>query len=203
MATAPTLSAPKTAQLPPPTFHRFTIAQYHRMIELGILREHERVQLLEGLIVDKMTHNPPHDATVLLAQTELLKRLPPEWVLRIQSAITTTHSEPEPDLVVARGPARRYVQSHPRPADIALIIEVADTSLSRDREVMGPINARGRIPVYWIINLVARQVEVCAQPKAGRNAGFRQRRDFGADESVPLVIAGQELGQIPVRELLP
>src|SRR5262249_20113394 len=113
--------------------HRFSVEQYHRMIEAGILTEDDRVELLEGVIVDKMTHNPPNDGTIGLLQTELLKRLPDGWVLRIQSAITLTDSEPEPDLAVSRGPWRRYLQAHPVPRDLALVVEVADATLAQDQ----------------------------------------------------------------------
>jgi Uma2 family endonuclease len=183
--------------------HRFTVEQYHRMIETGLLTEDERVELLEGLIVDKMPHNPPHDGSILLAQTQLLSHLPGGWVLRIQSAITLADSEPEPDLVVAQGPSRRYVDHHPSPREIALLIEVADSTLADDRDTKGRVYARARLPVYWIVNLVDFRLEVYTRPRAGKAPAYRQRRDFGIEELVPLVIAGEEVARVPVRELLP
>jgi Uma2 family endonuclease len=173
------------------------------MIETGVLTENDRVELVEGVIVDKMPHNPPHDGSILLAQTELLGHLPGGWVLRIQSAITLPDSEPEPDLVVAQGPGRRYVDHHPLPREIALVIEVADSSLADDRETKGRVYARARLPVYWIINPVDSRLEAYTQPRAGKSPAYRRRRDFGAEEVIPLVIAGQEVALIPVRELLP
>ncbi len=182
---------------------RFSVNQYHRLIRAGVLREHDRVQLLEGSIVAKMTHKPPHDVAVDLTQTAIAPRLPAGWRVRVQSAITTQESEPEPDVAVVRGPARRYVRSHPRPKDIGMIAEVADTSLLEDRTVQARIYARARIPVYWIINLVQAVVEVYTQPKGGKAPGYGQRRDYHQDESVPLIIAGRRVGLIPVRDLLP
>jgi Uma2 family endonuclease len=173
------------------------------MIEQGILSENDRVELLEGWITPKMTHNPPHDCAVLLGQTELLARLSTDWIVRVQSAITTRGSEPEPDLVIARGPARRYARSHPRRDDIALLIEVADTSLQEDRVIKARLYARMRIPAYWIINLVEGQVEVYTEPKTGRSPAFRQRMDYGIKDSVPLSIEGHDFGLIPVKNLLP
>jgi len=200
------LAQPQPQPADPPASlraHRFTVAQYHRLLETGILREHDRVELIQGLIVDKMTHNPPHDGTVLLVQTEVLQLLPGEWVLRIQSAITLTDSEPEPDLTIARGPRRRYLTAHPRTIDIGQLIEVSDTSLEEDRSIMGPLYAQARIPCYWIVNLKAGQVEVYREPRAGKSPGYRQRQDFGVNASVPLILGGREVGSIPVREILP
>ncbi len=204
MSTVAPVSRRTTAtSLPPRPVYRFTVEQYHRMIEQGILSEHDRVELLEGWITPKRTHNPPHDCSVLLGQTELLARLPADWIVRVQSAITTRDSEPEPDLVVARGPARRYARAHPKRDDIALLIEVADTTLQEDRDEKARLYARARIATYWIINLIERRVEVYTEPKTGRSPAYRQRKDYGIKDSVPLVIAGRDFGLIPVKELLP
>jgi hypothetical protein len=140
---------------------------------------------------------------VELTQTQLLARLSADWILRVQSAITIQGSEPEPDLLVARGPSRRYARAHPRPADIALLIEVAEATLEADRTEKGPLYARSRITDYWIINLVDAQVEAYTEPRAGKSPAYRQRKDYYIKDSVPLVIGGQHLGDIPVRELLP
>lgn len=197
--------SPKFAALPMPPMpvYRFTVRQYHRMIDQGILTEHDRVELLEGWITPKMTHNPPHDCSVLLTQTELLSRLSVDWIVRVQSAITTRDSEPEPDLVIARGPARRYARAHPKRDDIYLLIEVADTSLQDDRVVMSRLYARYRIAIYWIINLIESQVEVYTEPKTGRSPAYRQRKDYGIKDSVPLILEGRDFGLIPVKNLLP
>jgi Uma2 family endonuclease len=183
--------------------YRFSVEQYHRMAEAGILTENDRAELLEGVIIYKMTHNPPHDGTILLLQTELLRRLPKDWVLRIQSSITLADSEPEPDLAVARGPARRYLRAHPVPRDLPLVIEVAESTLLQDRNEKGRAYARARIPVYWVVNLNAWSVEVYTEPRAGRSPLYRQRRDYTAEESVPVVLQGEEVGQISVRDVLP
>jgi Uma2 family endonuclease len=172
------------------------------MIKAGILTAKDRVELLEGWIVPKMPHNPPHDGTVWLAQTVLLSRLPASWIVRVQSAITTQNSEPEPDLVVARGPGQRYLTTHPEPKDLAVVIEVADSTLAEDRE-KGRVYARAKIPMYWIINLPEDQVEVYTQPKGGKAPAYRQRQDYHVPQSVPLVLEEGKTIQIAVRELLP
>jgi Uma2 family endonuclease len=179
------------------------VKQYERMTELGLLTSSDRVELLEGIIVDKMTQNPPHNAAIDLLREQLEPLLSADYRIREQKAIRLGESEPEPDLVVVRGPAKRYAGRHPGPQDIALVIEVADTSLADDRERKGRIYARVRLPVYWIVNLRDAIVEVYTDPKGGRARGYATRRDYGRDESAPVIVAGKKVGAVPVRELLP
>jgi Uma2 family endonuclease len=198
---APPAAVPnQTLALP---HHRFTVEQYHAMIAAGIFRGDDRCELLEGWIIDKMTHNPPHDCCILLAQTFLLSKLPSDWVLRIQSSITLATSEPEPDLLIARGPIRRYSQSHPTPKETGLLIEVADSTLAIDREFKSLVYANAHVEVYWIINLTDRQIEVFTDPKGGKSPSYRQQREYSASQSVPLLLDGHEIARIPVNELLP
>jgi Uma2 family endonuclease len=180
------------------------VDEYHRLIREGIIQNIERTELLDGWIVSRMTRNPPHDVSLDKSQDAIRPCLPTGWRLRVQSAITLSGSEPEPDLAVVAGPADRYLASHPKPADIAALIEISDSSLQEDREVKGPIYARERIPVYWIINLVESRVEVYTDPTGpGAEPDYRTHRVFGIGEQVPLVIAGVEVGMIPVKDLLP
>jgi Uma2 family endonuclease len=172
------------------------------MIETGILTADDQVELLEGSIVPKMPHNPPHDGTVWPVQTALLSRLPKGWILRVQSAITTTDSQPEPDLVIARGPGLRYFTSHPEPKEVALVVEVSDTTLDQDRDEKARLYARARIPIYWIVNLVEEQVEVYTEPRPGRRPSYRHREDFAPPNELPLVIDGREVAHIDLHEIL-
>jgi Uma2 family endonuclease len=165
--------APTTASgpvvRPAPTLYRLSVAQYQDMIRVGVLREDEKVELLEGLLVEKMTRNPPHDTALMLVQAALNAQLPSGWLTRIQCAVTSADSVPEPDVAVVLGPPRRYLRAHPSPADIALVVEISDTSLDFDRTDKLRIYARARIPVYWIVNLPDRCVEVYTQPRGGRS----------------------------------
>lgn len=183
--------------------YHFTVEQYHRLIEAGVIPSDERVELLEGVIVRKMPHNPPHDGTVWLAQTTLLARLPAAWIIRVQSAITLSDSEPEPDIILARGPGAPYLQAHPMPSDIGLIVEVADTTLDTDREIKGRTYARARIPVYWIVNIPDGTIEVYTRPVAGKTPRYRTRQDIVPPASVALILDGIEVGQVPAAQLLP
>ncbi|MBI4602820.1 MAG: Uma2 family endonuclease, partial [Planctomycetes bacterium] len=126
---------------PPVPIRRFTVVEYHRLGEVGVLTEDDRVELLEGWILEKMVHNPPHGATIDQARDTIGGRLPPEWRVRVQLPITTADSEPEPDLAVVRGPASRYARNHPGPEEVAFLVEVADTTLVRDRGFKGRIYA--------------------------------------------------------------
>jgi Uma2 family endonuclease len=192
-----------TGPLPPAPPRRFTVAEYHHLIETGVFANDERYELINGWLVPKMTRNPPHDVCLVLVPEAIRRLLPRGWHVRIQSAITTDDSEPEPDIAVARGPARRYVRHHPSPADIAMLIEIAESSLDLDRDVKGPMYARAGIAIYWIINLVDNQVEVYTDPNGGRRPKYRRRRVFEIDSRLPLVIGGKEVERIAVRELLP
>lgn len=186
-----------------PSLHRFTVAQYHQMIERGILTGDDRVELLEGRIVDKMPHNPPHDGSITRVYRRIDRVLPDDWLLRIQSAVTLRDSEPEPDFGVVRGPEEEYFSRHPNPRDIGLLIEVADSTLMQDRRYKGQLYAQNRIPAYWIINLVNRIVEVHTSPRGGKSPSYRERHDYQIGKSVPLILEGRQIGLIPVRELLP
>lgn len=187
-----------------PLLRCFTVEEYHRMIQGGILDEEDPVELLEGWLVLKMPHNPPHDSTVYRVQTRLWRVLPADWLCRIQSAVTMEKSEPEPDLAVARGPENRYDDHHPTPQELALVVEVADSTLARDRQDKGSLYARNRVSTYWIVNLVEVQIEVYTDPSGpGTSPHYRQRHDYGMADTVPLVLAGQAVAQFAVRELLP
>src|SRR5690348_4645166 len=91
------------------SFRRFSVDEYHRMIETGILNELDQVELLEGVVVVKMPRNPIHDATIELIEEALSRLLPAGWRVRVQSAVTFRDSEPEPDLAVVRGSPRNRV----------------------------------------------------------------------------------------------
>src|SRR5437764_11230931 len=145
-------------------FRRFTVSEYHRLIELGILTEDDNLELLDGYLVHKTSRNPPHDAAIQKGLKKWLRLLPPGWDLRVQSAITLTESEPEPDFAIVRGDETVYVSRHPAAADIGLVVEVSDSTLPGDRDDKGRIYARAGLQCYWIVNLNDRQIEVYTAP---------------------------------------
>jgi Uma2 family endonuclease len=185
-------------------FRRFTVAEYHNLIRMGILTEDDNLELIEGYLVHKMSRNPPHDGTIMAAQAAFTRLLPTGWVFRVQSAITLPDSEPEPDLAVVRGSVRTYFTHHPGPQDFGIVIEVSDSTLVGDRDDKARMYARARIPEYWIINLVDRQIEVSTVPSGpGATPAYANRRDYPLAAAVPLLLDGQPVGTIPVADLLP
>jgi Uma2 family endonuclease len=184
--------------------HRFTVKQYHRMIEVGVFSDRDPVELLEGWIVDQMGHNPPHDVVVKLVSLMLDRAIPDRFHSRVQSAVTLADSEPLPDVAVVAGSVRDYITRHPGPADIALLVEVSDASIDRDQGQKVRLYARAMVPAYWIINLQAAIVEVHTQPTGpAATPQYQKVERFGPNDAIPLTVAGQALPPIRVKEILP
>ncbi len=138
--------------------HRFTVAQYRRLGELGVLAPEDRVELLEGWIIEKMNHRPAHGHAVRYLSDWLGRVLPVGWLSQCQLPITTDTSEPEPDLAIIRGKHADFRDRHPYGTDCRLLIEVADTSLAKDR-AKAAIYAAAGVEEYWIVNLIDKQLE--------------------------------------------
>ena len=194
----PATAVPLVAAGPP--VRRFTVDEYHRMIESGILLEDDRVELLDGWILEMSPIGPPHEVCVSLILAALQQILPRAWFVRVQAPITLATGEPQPDLAVVRGKARDYLSHHPGPPDIALLIEIADSSLQFDRLQKRRQYAIAGIPEYWIVNLVNRCLEVCRDP-AGGDYGIREIID--AVGSIELAIDGTVVSRFEVADLLP
>lgn len=184
----------------PESVWRMSVEQYHQMIDAGILTDDDSVELLEGILVTKMSKNPPHRLATQLAREALARIIIRDWYVDAQEPITLADSEPEPDVSVVRGERRQYADHHPGAQDIAMVVEVADATLQRDRRLKKCIYAMAGIPIYWIINLIEQQIEVYTDPSG---SDYFQREDFGPDAEVPVVIGGQEIGRLAVREILP
>jgi Uma2 family endonuclease len=169
------------------------------MIRAGQITEEDRVELLDGWIVQKMGKHPLHDGTVDLLDFLLGKMLPDGWFIRIQNAVVTPDSTPEPDLAVVRGQPGDYRRRHPTGADVALIIEVADTTLARDR-AKAPIYARAGIPSYWIVNLPGSHVIALGQPAgSGFDAAYQSQAILAGAQELSLVIDGRSVGSLEAR----
>jgi Uma2 family endonuclease len=184
-------------------FRRFTVAEYQKLIDTGVLTDEDEVELLEGHLVLKMPADPPHDAAMTALDYFLQRLLPPGFLVRCQHGSDFPDSRPEPDIAVVRGDLRTFRTRHPEPADMALVIEVSDSSLARDRIDKGRIYARANIPEYWVVNLVDRQVEVYTDPTGPVSAPvYRRRQDYPPGASVPLVLDGVPAGAVSVSEVL-
>lgn len=190
--------------LPPGPVRRFTVDEYHRMIETGVLTDGEPYELLEGWIVSKMAHNPRHAGAIQRTARRLSPVVPAGWVVRIQLPISLSDSEPEPDVAVVVDDGVDYTRRHPGPADVALIVEVANTSLAFDRSVTARIYARAGIPAYWVVNVVDRRVEAFTDPDStAEEPAYRSRRDVPPGETLPLVLGGATVAELPAVDLLP
>lgn len=193
----------KSLEVPSDPIWRLTVEQYHQMIEAGILTEDDPLELLEGWLVTKMPKNPPHTLATQITRDVLASILPSGWFINIQEPITMTDSEPEPDVTVIRGDRRDYLKRHPNPAKVALLVEVADATLQKDRRLKLRLYAEAGIAIYWILNLPERQLEVYSDPAGkGAQAAYRKRIDYNDSDRVPVVIEGHEVGQIAVQALL-
>ncbi len=189
--------------IPPFPMHRFTVDEYHRMIETGIITENDRVELLRGWVVAKMGTNPPHNYAVNALMKALLAIAGPDAAVRIQQPITTTDSEPEPDVVLATGTNADYKTGNPRPSEMIVLVEVSESSLLEDQTTKLALYAGAKVAVRWIVNLVERRVEVYTQPRGGKSPTYKSQTNSAPGDAVPVACGGKTLGRIPVKELLP
>jgi Uma2 family endonuclease len=204
--TTTTLGTPATAIPPTQTLipYRFSVEDYHKMIELGILREGGPVELIEGIVVRTMSQNPSHKIAVRRSARRIESIAGTGWQVWSQAPVTLSSSEPEPDVTVSRGDETTYAARHPAPPDIGLLVEVSDSTLDYDRTVKAQMYARDNVAEYWIVNIPDRQVEVYTQPSGAAAApAYGNSQIYRAGSSVPLTLDGVLVGQIPVGELLP
>ena len=178
--------------------YRMTVDEYHR---IGELLDDPRVELIDGYLVKKMPKNPEHSWTTKEVLKALDARLQPGWTSRQeQPVLIPAYDEPEPGVAIVRGSDADYKHRKPGPADVALLVEVSDTTLSIDRGMKLSAYARESIPIYWIVNLVDRQVEVYTGPGP---AGYATLLVFKPGQQVPVVIDGQQRAPIAVDDILP
>lgn len=162
------------------TLKRFTLAEYHRLAELGFFGEDDRVELTHGQIVEMAAKGTAHEVCLTRLLRELPKLVGDCATLRCQSPLVLPRdSEPEPDFTLVQNRADDYLSSHPEPADALLVIEISDSSLSYDavnaapggflqenvdQEVKLSLYAEASISDYWIFNLIENYLEVYSQP---------------------------------------
>ena len=189
-------------EAPPGEFRlkRFTIPEYERLIGIGGIPETDPVELLDGWVVQKMPHNAPHDSSVSRLNRRLGRVLGEKWIVRIQSSVRLDHSIPEPDLAVVFGPEDRFDVDRPGPGEIELVVEVSAASLAHDRGFKHSLYARNGIPVYWVVNLIDRQIEVYTKPKGNK---YAKRTDYKPGDDVPVTVAGKKRGTVAVSDVIP
>lgn len=203
MIAAP-VSAPPEPVITEFPIHRLTVEQYHAMIDAGIIKPEDRLELLEGWLVEKMGKNPPHAYIREQIEDWFKASVGAGWLVRSQEPLSLPDGEPEPDVMIARGVRSDYKSRHPQPGDVALLVEVSDATLHIDRKLKNRVYARAGIPFYWIANVNERLFEVYTDAfDDGTNAFYRQMTLYTEGDQLPLIIDGQEVARITVKELLP
>jgi Uma2 family endonuclease len=151
-----------------PRRHRLSVEAYHRMGEAGILAPDARVELIEGEIIDMAPIGSRHAGTVKHLARILQRAVGDLAIVQIQDPVSLDdHSEPQPDVALLRPRRDFYKSAHPRPADVLLIIEVAEASLRYDGEVKVPLYARHAIPEVWLVDLEGRCLMRYRDPREG------------------------------------
>jgi Uma2 family endonuclease len=176
----------------------FTVAEYHRMAEAGILKEDDRLELIEGEVVAMSPIGSRHAACVKKVAALIRKLLGDAAIIGVQDPVQLDdRSEPQPDLSILRPSDDFYAAAHPGPGSVLLLIEVADASIFEDRTIKIPLYARSGIGEVWLVDLVRNVVELYSDPGAAGYAQI-QRHERGATV-VSSVLPGL---RVPVSEIL-
>ncbi len=177
------LQARELAAMP---YHRWTVDEYHQMASAGLLDETDRVELIEGEMIDMAPIGSRH-AYLVDRLAQVLTRNDGPYLVRVQNPILLgERSEPQPDVVVVRD--KSYMEAHPTASDVLLIVEVADTTIEYDREVKLGLYARHDIPEVWLLDVNARELTVYREPAEGQ---YRLIRKPMTTEAVsPLEVPG-------------
>jgi Uma2 family endonuclease len=160
----------------------FTVEEYYRMAEVGIFHEDDRVELIEGKIIQMAAIGSRRAACVKRLNKLLVQEVGDSGIVGAQDPVILPDiSEPEPDLTVLRPRDDFYAAGHPVPEDVLLLIEVSDTLLDYDRDVKVPLPAQAGIPEAWVMDLANEKTHVCSQPTDGF---YRDTRSSGRSGSV-------------------
>ena len=192
-----------TPYSPPPLLtitghYRFTPDTYHTLRGQEDFQDCEPFELLEGYLVLTKSRHPTRIAGVCRIANRTQMHLPVGWYLHVQLPVSLGMSAPEPDVGIVRRDERL-----PNAADFGIVIEVSDSSLDFDRRDKGRIYARAGIPVYWIVNVVDRQIEVYTNPDPAANPPeYTASAIYLPGQSVPLMLDGIAVGAIPVSEFI-
>ncbi|MBX2873051.1 MAG: Uma2 family endonuclease [Saprospiraceae bacterium] len=174
----------------------FNVEEFRQMGEAGIIAPGHRVELINGEIIEKSPINSLHAGTVKNLNRLLSRLLGEDAILSVQDTVELNqHSEPEPDLAILRYRKDLYTQAHPKPEDVFLIIEVADSTLEKDQKIKLPLYAATGIEEVWIINLQDNQVEVSTEPS---DLGYRNCHIYRKGDA----ISNHLIGELAVSDVL-
>jgi Uma2 family endonuclease len=182
-----------------PARYRFTVDDYYRMAEAGVLAPDDRVELIDGEVVEMAPIGSRHAACVDQITRLFVTGAGDRAVVRVQNPVRLSpYSEPEPDLVLARPRPNGYAAAHPAPVDVLLLVEVADTTVAFDRGRKLQLYAGAGIPEVWLIDLPAATVEVYREPDGARY--LRWSTAVAGDHVSPAAVPDLTLA---VSDLLP
>ncbi len=173
---------------------RLTVTQYHQMVDKGVLLDGDPLELFEGVLVEKMTEGPAHWFRITKLARLLIRLVGDDaWQVRVQHPISTDDSEPEPDLTIVAD--HDYSERHPSGSEIMAVIEVAGSSLLRDRSTKQRIYASAGIPLYVIVNLADNVVETYTQPSRGTASRYGQHNTHTSGQIAlgPLTVDAADL----------
>ena len=161
--------------------HRFTVDDYYRMAEDGILAPDARVELIDGEVLEMPPIGPSHASVVTELQNRLVEAVGRQGIVRVQNPVHLgPHDEPQPDIALVTPPASKYRTRHPGPGDILLLVEVADTSLRVDRDLKVGVYATSDIPEVWLIDLAHGEISRHRRPTASRYQESETLSDLAA-----------------------
>src|SRR5688500_8106013 len=161
---------------------RFTVDDYYRMAAAGVLGEDDRVELIDGEIIEMSPIGSRHSGYLNRLNRCFVRGVGERAVVAVQNPVRLSDlSEPQPDIAVLAPRADSYTTAHPRPPDVLLLIEVADTSLLYDRRLKAPLYAVSGIPELWIVDVDARRVIVFRDPASN---GYATETTAGVDDTL-------------------
>jgi len=197
------------SRLPEGMPYRLTAQEFFRMIEAEILPSKRRIALWEGQLYEKMAKKMPHAVGSSKVTMALIRSLPEGWSLWPENPILINDfTAPLPDISVVRGDPDDFIRSGsvPKAEEIGLVVEIAEASLRKNLTATLQVYARAGVPVYWVVNLVARRVEVYSQPQVeedGVEPVYSSVAIFDGEALVPFVLDGREVARIPASDLIP
>ncbi|MGE3818471.1 MAG: Uma2 family endonuclease [Isosphaeraceae bacterium] len=189
---------------------RWSTAEFDRLLNAGFLEEGSRTYLWDGEIIEPRSENPPHVNAVANLCRFLMLALPAEsFTLNVNAPVELAEGyKPQPDLSILNGPRSAYRRRAPGPADLAMVVEVSDSTYAKDSGPFLRQYARAGIPTYWIVRIPERRVEVYSNPSGPNQtpSTYRQQKTYQLNDAIPLTLIvdgnAQDLGVVAVRTIL-
>ena len=199
---APEIRVEAEPEFPP---HFMTVDRYERLVEAGVYGPKDPVFLWMGRLVEKMPKGELHSFTSMKLLSILIRMVSARWHVVHEIPLRIgLGSMPEPDLMVVRGIPEEYLNRARTSRDVAIVVEVSDSSVAQDSVTKLRAYAADGVPVYWIADLPSGRVVVHSDPTGPvERPSYRDRREYGPGHEIPVVLDGVEVGRVAVSEILP